>query len=106
MQHILAVGIWLLTCLQLAVRTFVAASAQSTGSAVLIGPRELLIDQASSTSTPRVCVVIRTYWQHSSQYTGALKRLLDSLQRQSLTRCGEPQDSRACTRTIAQIRRS
>ena len=47
--------------------------------------------QPQAAEEPKFCVVVRTYWGHSTpDGGGGLRRLLRSLQRQNLTRCAAP----------------
>jgi precorrin-4 methylase len=66
-------------------RNVVAAAEGQDNSSVLLQARPQLL--SADTPDTRVCVVIRTYWKHGSSYTGSLDRLLDSLRRQTLSRC-------------------
>lgn len=43
-----------------------------------------LTGRSSRTSAPEFCVVVRTYWGHGASGDGGLRRLLRSLQRQTV----------------------
>ena len=47
------------------------------------------LDTHDAVPEPTICIVIRTYWRHGLGEVSLLQRLIDSLKRQTHTRCGQ-----------------
>lgn len=65
-----------------------AAQQPEAGAPVARQPAPTLMNFNTKQQEPQFCVIVRTYWGHSGSEQQGLRRLIRSLRRQSVQRCG------------------